>query len=326
MAININTQSLDLYPGITKRVSVDLDSLVPIGAEGDEKFVLQTSTSAYSDNTSRTSIPDLYITEMKTGWSKSSGFAGSAGKYYIDATHKSLKIRMDATISGTDGNGYYSIDLTPNDDSTPVPGETIAAELETKIRAIGNALEAIDIGFYRSYAASSVEYKNGKFWIASGSLSNDYSGNLRSSVSIIPAISNDCSKVLGFDLPTTSYDLSNVAVKETLINSSYTNDTEDLAINTGTGATAGMPFMITDGTNTDYFVALSGTSDINIKVATVSTNSYTGIENNYTGGEAKIQLLRKQDPESTPPSWYTSIDQLVRYGIKVMVEQIDYSS
>lgn len=326
MAINIDTQDLELYPGTTKRVIVDLNSLVPIGAEGDEKFVLQTTTTAYSDNETRTAIPDLYTTEMKTGWIKSSGFAGSAGKYYVDPTHKSLKIKMDATISGTDGNGYYTVELTPNEDETPVPGETIAAELETKIRAIGDALEAVDIGFYRSYAASSVEYKNGKFWVASGSLSNYYSGNLRSSVSIISATANDCSKELGFDLPTSSYDLSNVAVKETLLNTSYTNDTTDLAVNTGTGAVAGMPFMITDGTNTDYFVALSGTTDSSIKIATDGTNGYIGITNDYTGGDAKIQLLKKQDPESIPTSWYTSIDQLVRYGIKVMIEQIDYSS
>jgi len=326
MALNIDTQDIENYPGTDKRVTIDLGSVVPIGYEGDEQFIISVSTGAYSDNVDRTRIPDLYIKEMKAGWCKSSGFAGSAGKFYLDDSHKSLKIKMDTTTSGIDGNGYYTISLTPNTDGTPVPGETVAVELEDKIRGLSKYLSPIDIGFYKAYANASVVYKNGKFWIVSGSLSNHYSGNNRSSVDILPADTNDCSKELGFDLPTTSYNLSNVAVKETLLNSSYTNDTEDLSVNTGTGAQSGMAFMITDGTNIDYFTALSGTTDSNIKVATSFNNNYTAINNDYADAEAKIQLLREQDPEGVPTGWYNNIDQLVRYGIKVMVDQIDYSS
>lgn len=325
MAVNIDTQDLDNYPGTTKRVTIDLDSLVPINNEGDEQFVLSTSTTAYSDNETRTAIQSMYITDMVAGWCKSSGFAGSAGKFYLDATHTSLKIKMDATISGTDGSGYYTIALTPNDDFTPVPGEVVAAELELKIRAISSSLVTADAGFSRSYRNASVEYKNGKFWVVSGSIGSYYSGNNRSSVDIAAASANDCSVELGFDLPTTSHDLANVAVKETLLNSGYTADTDTLSVNTGTGATAGQAFMITDGSNTEYFISLSGTTDSDIKVATMSTNGYIGITNSYTSNEAKIQLIRQQDPESVPTSWYTSIDQLIRYGIKVMVNQIDYS-
>ncbi len=88
-----------------------------------------------------------------------------------------------------------------------------------------------------------------------------------------------------------------------------------------------MAFMITDGdTKTDYFTALSGTSDAAITVATLGTNGFTGITNSYTASEAKLQLLKEQDPEGEPNSWYITIDQLVRYGIKVMINQIDYSS
>lgn len=325
MALNIDTQDLENYPGTTKRVTVDLDSIVPIGAEGDEKFVLSTATNAYSDATSRTTIQDMYITDMAAGWCKSSGFAGSAGKFYLKNDEKSLKVKMDATASGTDGNGYYTITLTPNVDETPVAGEVVAAELETKIRAIADNLETADTGYSRAYKNASVEYKNGKFWVVSGSISSYYSGNNRSSVSIIAADTNDCSQALGFDLATTSYALDGVAVKETLLNSSYTADTDTLSVNTGTGAAAGMAFMITDGTTTEYFTALSGTTDSSIKVATNGTNGFTAIANNYDANEAKIQLLKEQDPEGVPTNWYTSIDQLVRYGIKVMASQIDYS-
>jgi hypothetical protein len=326
MAINVNTQDLENYPGQTKRVTIDLTSVIPIGYEGDEQFVISASTSAYSDNNTNTNIQDMYITDTKAGWCKSSGFVGSSGKFAIDDTHKSLKVKIDATVSGTDGNGFYIIDLTPNDDNTPVPGEVIAEELEEKIRALVDNLETADIGFSNAYRNASVEYKSGKFWVVSGSISKNYTGNNRSSVLIIPADTNDCSSELGFDLPTTSTALASLAVKETLLNSSYTADTDTLSINTGTGASAGKVFMITDGTNTDYFTALSGTSDSSIKVATESVNGFTAISHDYTAYAAKIQLLKEQDPEGTPTPWYQSIDKLVRYGIKVMANQIDYSS
>ena len=130
-----------------------------------------------------------------------------------------------------------------------------------------------------------------------------------------------------FDLPTTSYVLSSIAVKETLLNQDYTAGTDTLSVNTGTGAAAGKVFMITDGEGApEYFTALSGTNDTTIKVATLSTNGYDAITNNYTASKAKIQLLREQDPESVPTNWFTSIDQLVRFGIKTISNQIDFSS
>jgi len=326
MALNLDTQDLDNYPGRTKRVTVDLSSIIPIGFDGDEQFILSTTTTAYSDNAARTAIQSLYVTEMKAGWCKSSGFVGSSGKFYIDDTHNSLKVRLDATVSGTDGSGYYTITLTPNDDMTPVDGEVLADEMEQKIRAVANVIATADTGFSMAYRNASVEYKNSKFWIVSGSVGKYYSGSHRSSVLVAPASINDCTERLGFDLPTTSVALDSVAVKETLLNSNYTANTSTVSVNTGTGAQPGMAFMITDGVNTDYFTAISGTTDSAIKVATTATNSYTGISHSYSANRAKLQLLKEQDPEGSPTSWYTSIDKLIRYGIKVMVSQIDYSS
>lgn len=326
MALSLNTQDLENYPGITKKVTVDLSSVIPIGFEGDEQFTLSTSTTAYSDNVTRKAIQSLYITEMKAGWCKSSGFTGSSGKFYIDDTHKSLKVKLDTTVSGIDGTGYYTINLTPNDDMTPVDGEVLADELEQKIRGIADVIVPADTGFTLAYKNASVEYKNSKFWVVSGSVGKYYSGSNRSSVSIIAADTNDCTERLGFNLPTTSASLANVAVKETLLNSNYVSNTSTVSVNTGTGAQSGMAYMITDGTHTDYFTALSGTTDSSIVVATTGTNGYVGISNSYNANGAKLQLLKEQDPEGTPTSWYTSIDQLIRYGIKVMASQIDYSS
>ena len=51
MAINLDTQDLQNYPGTVKRVTVDQEQVVPYGFEGDEQFMLSFSTTAYRDNT-----------------------------------------------------------------------------------------------------------------------------------------------------------------------------------------------------------------------------------------------------------------------------------
>jgi hypothetical protein len=325
MAINIDTQDLVNYPGTTKRVTLDQDSVVPVGEEGDEKYILKTSTTAYSDNTNSTAIQDLYITDFKTGWCKSSGFAGSGGKFSLDSTHYQLKIKLDATVSGSDDSGYYTIALAYNIDSTPISGDAVAANMEEKIRAL--TMVTADTGYSLSYKSCSVYYQEGKFWIISGSTGNYYTGANRSSVKVAVASLYDCSKELGFDLELDSEALDAVAVKEAILGSDYTTDTTPLTIGAGTGVTAGDCLMITDGVYTDYFVAISGTTDVSVVVATNTNNSYVGIANSYTTASgALIQKLRRQDPEGRPTMWYTNIDAISRFGIKSIINQIDYSS
>ena len=58
MAINLDTQNLQEYPGVTKRVTLDQEQIVPYDNEGDEVFLLSFSTTAYSNNSSRTAIQD----------------------------------------------------------------------------------------------------------------------------------------------------------------------------------------------------------------------------------------------------------------------------
>jgi hypothetical protein len=166
MALNIDTQDIDAYPGTVKRVTVDQSQIVPIGFEGDEQFVVTIGTSAYSDNTLRTAIQDLYVTDFIAGWCKSSGFAGSSGKYSLDATHNTIRVKMDATVSGVGQTGYYPITLDWDDSARS--GELVAQDMEDKIRAV--TCSGADAGYQLAYTNASVEYKNGKFWIVSGSI------------------------------------------------------------------------------------------------------------------------------------------------------------
>lgn len=324
MALTVYTQDLDNYPGIAKRVSIDVASVIPVTEEGDEKIIISVATSAYSNNLSRTAIPEYYMTGFTSGWCKSSGLVGTANKFGLSASACNLRVKVDATVSGTDGSGFYDIELYY--EVTPLSGETIAIDMENKIRAIANNLNTADVGFRLAYKTASVEYKDGKFWIISGSLSTDYSGAYRSSVRVLPGATNDASEILGFNLAVTSEELAGISIKETTVYSTYTADTTPLAVTAGLGASVGRCFVITDGVNTDYFTALSGTIDTSIVVATVANNGYAGITHTYDASDSKVQLLTLQDPDVKPSSYYSSIDEVARQGIKRMIAQIDYSS
>lgn len=323
MAVNLDTQNIIEYPGVIKRVTVDQTKIIPTNQEGDELFVATVATNAYSDNTLNTAIQDLYIMDLKVGWAKSSGLAGTAGKFDLDATHNTMQIKMDATVSGSDGSGYYPITLAYNA-STPKSGEDIAADMEIKIRAVSCVVA--DAGYQLSYSNCSVEFKESKFWIMSGSFSDSYTDTYRTSVAVISGTSNDCISVLGFTDPVTSEELANISVAEALVTSNYTNDTSPLSIGAGTGIVAGDSLSITDGTNIDYFTAIT-VSGTDITVAVSGTNGYRGITNDYaTADDTRVQVLKNQDPDAAPQSHITSIDGAIRYGLKSIINQIDYSS
>ena len=320
MAITIETQDLDFYPGVVKRVTIDQDSVVPMNNEGDEAYLLTFSTSHYSDNTARTAIQDYYVTNFKTGWCRSSGFAGSS--FALDATHCSLEIKIDTTVSGVTvsgvRDGYYRITLDHNS-GVPIDGDVVAADMEEKIRAI--TLNTADVGYSLAYKNASVDFIGGTFWIVSGSLSQYYTGANRSSVKVRASDTNDCSSILGFDLQSNSEDLSGSTAKEATLASDYTttSGSDTITISSDIGASAGDCFMITDRTNTDYFQATSASG-------TSITFNGALVSNNYTASVTKVQLLREQDPDADPYLWLNTVDKITRHGVKVIMSQIDYSS
>ena len=322
MALNLDTQDLENYPGTTKRVTVDVDSLVPYGYEGDEQIVLTISTTAYSNNTNRTAIQDLYITEAKSGWLKSSGFKGSA--FELDTNVNTLRIKLDTTVSGWLGDGWYNIVLE-DEAGSAIPGDDVADDLEAKIRALPDGVQwnAADDGFALAYKNCSVSFESGKFKIVSGSVSDSYIGTNRSSVVVASGTSNDCYELLGFDLPTSSYVLAQQQVKEAYLSQDYpyAGDYTTMYTSGGMGTTTGDALAITDGTNTEYFI-VQGTGPATGQLTVISGS----LNNTYTASKAKVQKLRMQDPEGEPTSPYSSVDAIARHGVKYLVNQIDYSS
>jgi len=321
MAINVDTQDLINYPGNTKRVTIDMDSLVPTGYEGDEQIVMVTSTTAYSDNTNRTAIQDLYITESKAGWLKSSGLVGN--QFNLSSTINEFRLKLDNTISGSDGSGWYDVQLD-HDNGNNLTGETVASNMEIKIRALPNESQwnVADDGFVLAYKNCSVEFINGKFKIVSGSISTYYTGTNKTAVAVVSGTTNDCVNMLGLDLSISSEDIANTNVKESLVVQDYplAGDYTKLYIQTGTGVQTGEVMAIKDINNMEYFRVDGVVTD---SVITVTSGVLT---NPYTANEAKVQVLRIQDPEVQPASPFGSVDAVARYGIKHMVNQIDYSS
>ena len=322
MAININVQDLINFPGTVKSMAIDQVSIVPQGEEGDERYVLKFSTSAYSDVEDRTPIQDYYVTNFKSGWVKSSGLVGSSGNFNLTSGANRILVKLDSTISGTNGSGYYEVVLDYNDDGTHVGSDTIVSDLEAKIRAIGDNLEAVDIGYKHAYKNASVEYKNNKFWIVSGTVSNFYSGSNKSYADVISGTTNDALSVLGFDLKTSSASLDAVSINEALLVSDYVTGTSGIVISQGIGAVSGSCIFITDRTNSDYFQV---TEEPSVGGTTLNFN-FDVITHNYTANEAKVQLLKEQDPEGEPTSWFNDIDKITRHGIKCVVNSIDFSA
>ena len=319
---NFDTQDLVNYPGNSKTVAVNIDSLVPAGYEGDEQIVLAVTTTAYSNIATRTAIQDLYITEAKSGWIKSSGFKGST--FELDSDANTFRISLDTTTSGYLGDGWYNIVLD-HDNGNTIPGVEVAEDIEDKIRAIPDGVQwnAADTGFALSYRNCSVEFENGKFKIISGSIGDSYIGTDRSSVAVTSGTTNDCSVLLGFDLPMSSYTLATQQIREAQLVQDYppAGDYTKLYTSGGMGAGAGDALAITDGTTIEYFIVDSaglGAGEYNVVSGTIG--------NTYTAYKAKVQLLRMQDPEGEPKSPYDSVDAIARHGIKHMVNQIDYSS
>jgi len=324
MVLYVNTQDIDTYPGTVKKVAIDQVSVVPIGYDGDEQYVLTIGTSAYSDNVAKTAIQTVYMADMVTGWCKSSGYAGTGGSFPLASGTSTFKIKIDATVSGSDGSGYYDVVLSHNDGEF-IQGSVVAADMQDKIRNL--TVVTGDAGYALSYQNASVEYINGKFWIISGSLAKYYTGANRSSVLVASGTTNDCTTLLGFDNSMTSMDRAALTVNQTLLAADYTADTASMTVAQGTNIQAGTCCVIKDSTgNSDTFQVVDRVDNV-LTIPTNGANGHTGISNNYeVAYGAYIQILQEQDPDMTPESWFGSIDSIVRFGIKNVVNQIDYSS
>ena len=319
MAITVNLYDLDNYPDNSKKGTVDIVQMVPTGYRGDEQYVLKFSTSAYSDVENKTAITDIYVQEMVCGWAKSSGFAGMGGKFTITSTTNTLRVNIDGSTGGT-YSGYYEIVLA---EGVNLPGEDVAADIETKLREVTIAAE--DASHNLGYLNTVCTYRNGRFMIQSGTVSTSYVGANKSSVKVLTSsFTNSANATLGFDMGTDSEVIAATAIKEVVTTANYGVGDATLLVGNGLGVVAGDALTITDGVNRDYFVAVSGTTDISIHVPNQSDHNFNAIANPYAAGSV-VQLLKAMDPEVEPVSSLKTVDQVCRWGVMSLINQIDFS-
>ncbi len=308
MARNITVYDLDNYPDNSKTVTTDQQSIVPVGYDGDEQWVLSFVTTAYSDNTNNTSIQDIYVREMRAGWYKSSGLVDTSS-ITISGGAKVLGLNLD------NSSQTYYIELTEN---TYGP-DSLANHIEEQIRAVP------DSGWWSSsddslaYKNAQVEYDDSKFKIISGNVSEYYTGTNRSSVTVTYSGSDLLYYNLGFDLGIGSYDVATNIIRETLVTGNCSEPSTSISVSNTANFAAGDPLAITDGTNTDYFIAGGVTGS----AITIASGTLT---NSFTANRAKIQKLRIQDPDQRPVMYHDNVDSIMRWGIMSITNQIDFSS
>lgn len=311
MATNITARDLENYPDISKTITVDQKTLVPTGAQGDEKWVLSFVTTAYSDNTNRTAIQGIYMQEVSTGWFKSSGLVELGNSITISGGANSFEISID-------GSSWYDVTLTNGSYGTDSLAEHIQDVIREIPTASGITFSSNDDPL--SFKNAMVEYTNQKFYIISGTVSEFYTGTNKSSVDVRINGVDLLYKTLGFNLGVSSENIAQTAVKESLVTTSCGPSSTSVVIYTMTGLVAGDPMAIVDDTNIEYFMAGVGTTTTNIVIASGT------LINSYTANESKVQRLRVQDPDQEPVSYHSTIDSAMRWGIMSVINQIDFSS
>lgn len=303
MATNISVYDINNYPDNPKTVTLDLKQVVPLGAYGDEKWVLTCVTSATASGSA--SIQDAITQYFMAGWAKSNGV--NQGPYTISVTQKDLRVSINNST-------YRTISLTPQ--ASPIVGSAVAAEMQSYIQGLAatGGLEAGNLAFKNAQ----VDFVDGRFIITSGSPSSSYTGSTRSSVDVLPGASNDISVHLGLYAPATSEKIAGNTIYQTYVSFPYTSSSGLTVIDVASSSNfqSGDCIGVTDGTVTSYrYVSSVAAGVINVNAALAS---------NYAIG-SRIQTLRLQDPEGTPPSVFESIDDAARYMLAGIINQINFA-
>lgn len=302
MAITETVRDPENFPTKSKTISLDLQKIVPLDTEGDEIYIINSTPGTGITKLGGGTINPLFIREFKAGYSRSSGIPSAP--FNISASNLNLQVSID-------GSTLRTVVLATG---TGLSGEDIAADLQAKINALAavGQPEAGNLAFLNA----TVEFRNNKFLVVSGSMSNTYTGTGKSSVTISAGLTNSADETLGFDKPISSESLASKRAVETVLTSTYSSGTT-LNVASTQDLSAGQAFTITDGTNREYFVASGTTSN-------TLTISGAGLANGYAA-DSIVQKIFERDPDGDLASPYTTVDAITRFALRSLANQIDFS-
>ena len=198
------------------------------------------------------------------------------------------------------------------------------------IRAMNGSVSST---YQLGYMNMSVEYTDGRFQFVSGSVSEYYSGANKSSVNINTGTldlkdGENANHILGLDFPMTSESLASFEAKEARVNGSYTAGNTTLNVKEYTwvdiATISGSVFAITsDNSSWEYFLCTGGT----VSAMTIAgMHGSGGLINSYSDDDKLLMFDGPQDPQAVPTPWHSEIDSIVRWGVKSISNQIDFSS
>ena len=304
MAVNVSVFDLVNYPSNPKTVTVDITELVPYGNGGEDTWVFSAITTATASGGA--AIQRLYVSQNKVGWAKSSGL--NQGPYAVNSGQKHLKISVDENIAS-------AVEITLDESVSALSGTVVAKDIQTKLRATaltGGAKEG-----NLAYLNAVCRFVNGAFEVISGTISDVYTGITRSSVDVADgATTTGLATELGFNIIFTSEDIASSPPTQTSLVSVASALTTSLTVTTAGVVAAGNCVAISDGVNTEF-------RGIESSIGNELTLS-SGINNGYAAGSL-IQVLSLQDPSGLPRSAYETLDDVVKFTLASLINQIDFS-
>jgi hypothetical protein len=305
MAVNVSVFDLVNYPNNPKTVTVDITELVPYGNGGEDTWVFSAITTATASGGA--AIQRIYISQNKVGWAKSSGL--KQGPYTVNASQKHLKIAIDEDIGS-------AVEITLDENAVTIGGNAVAKDIQAKLSA--TAMTGGDKAGNLAYLNAVCRFVDGAFEIVSGTTSDVYTGSTRSSVAVADGTSTTgLAAELGFDITFTSEELASNPPVQTSLAAMASAAATSLTVTTAGVVAEGDAIAITDGVNTEYRGVESSIGSI----VTISS----GIDNGYAAG-SMVQVLTMQDPAGKPVSAYETLDDVVKFSIASLVNQIDFSS
>lgn len=317
MAVNVTVRDIVNFPGGTpKTITLDIIQIIPnLGnPEGDEIWVSSATTTATASGAG--AIQDIFKNEMKRGYVR--GIAPATALLDIPASAR-MKVAIDEDISSA-----LEIELTEGINQLPAD---VAQDIETLLRTNAEIGGAGGKTGDLSYLNAQVRFINGAFSIESGTVTDKFTGTGRSSVAIAaPDSGTDIRTTLGMHLTASSEQLAARGVAESSLASGYTSG-DVLSLVSAAGFSAGDAAEIRDTTNSQI-VVVSGAGTAgglgSAQVRFTTQSGLTGLANAYSTG-AQIRKLHEIDG-ADPVSAVSTMDELYRFAIDSLVNQVDFSA